>query len=67
MGAYAPRFDIFTNAVMPPKFDVYCLGEMLIELLTGDTVKKPFMLSDYQKLCQRFDVLCGDLLLGMLH
>ncbi|CAL6029830.1 Kinase [Hexamita inflata] len=39
--AYAPKHDVYSCNVIPEKFDIYCLGNMLHEIYTGQPLQNP--------------------------
>ncbi|CAL6014680.1 Kinase [Hexamita inflata] len=61
--AYAPKHDVYSCNVIPEKFDIYCLGNMLHEIYTGQPLGYPLSSSTKQKLQQQsIGVLAPDLI-----
>ncbi|CAL6029829.1 Kinase [Hexamita inflata] len=46
--AYAPKHDVYSCNVIPEKFDIYCLGNMLHEIYTGQPLGYPMTPSSRQ-------------------
>ncbi|CAL6014772.1 Kinase [Hexamita inflata] len=65
--AYSPKHDVYSCKVIPEKFDVYCLGNILHELYTHYTLGAPVSYS--KELCSKLEsvvgILAGDLIIGM--
>ncbi|CAL6100940.1 Kinase [Hexamita inflata] len=67
--AYVPLSDICSGSINCAKFDVYCLGAMLMEMLTTQTPNSPISLysQQHKQLAQLLNVSAADLLQGMLE
>ncbi|CAL6029815.1 Kinase [Hexamita inflata] len=59
--AYAPKHDVYSCNVIPEKFDIYCLGNMLHEIYTGQPLGYPLSPSFKQKMIQSVGILTMDL------
>ncbi|CAL6014686.1 Kinase [Hexamita inflata] len=59
--AYAPKHDVYSCNVIPEKFDIYCLGNMLHEIYTGQPLGYPMTPSSKQKMIQSTGILTMDL------
>ncbi|CAL5999230.1 Kinase [Hexamita inflata] len=46
--AYAPKHDVYSCNVIPEKFDIYCLGNILHEIYTGQPLGYPMTPSSKQ-------------------
>ena len=67
-GAYAPKHDAYCGCIVPSKFDIFCLGSMLFEMLTGQVPTEGVMrLSTIShNLIVKHGSLKADLMVGML-
>ncbi|CAL5999264.1 Kinase [Hexamita inflata] len=64
--AYAPKHDVYSCNVIPEKFDIYCLGNMLHEIYTGQPLGYLLSPSSKQKQIQQsIGVLAMDLIGSM--
>ncbi|CAL5999234.1 Kinase [Hexamita inflata] len=59
--AYAPKHDVYSCNVIPEKFDIYCLGNILHEIYTGQPLGYPLSPSFKQKMIQSVGILTMDL------
>ena len=68
-GAYAPKPDVYAGCVVPSKFDVYCLGSVLHEMLVGTVPSQPLQRQSthVKGLIGKVGALKADLLVGMLE
>ncbi|CAL6057817.1 Kinase [Hexamita inflata] len=65
--AYSPKHDVYAGQVFPDKFDIFCLGNILHEMLTKQTIF-PSIIKDpkFQKLLQtKVGTLAANLITGM--
>jgi hypothetical protein len=64
-----PVHDIYANCIVPSKFDVYCLGAIFYEILTGKLCAKPLKTKSVQVslLQTKYGDTASSLLLGMLQ
>ncbi|CAL5983739.1 Kinase [Hexamita inflata] len=62
--AYAPVLDVYRCKVTPNKFDIYCFGSMIYELLSDHPPSHPIELYSEQhlRLIQRYSFVKADLL-----
>ncbi|CAL5998906.1 Kinase [Hexamita inflata] len=65
--AYSPKHDVYAGQVFPDKFDIFCLGNILHEMLTKQTIFPSFIKDPkFQKLLQtKVGALAANLILGM--
>ena len=68
-GAYAPVHDVYAGVIVPSRFDVFCLGSTLHEILIGDVPHSNIyrLSAADQQLVQQLGSLKADLLVGMLQ
>jgi len=66
-GAYAAKMDVFNGHIDLEKFDVYSLGSILYEIVTGKILESPLKntLDNYTTLCQLSNGRVAELLMSM--
>ncbi|CAL6053757.1 Kinase [Hexamita inflata] len=67
--AYAPVKDVFKGKVLPEKFDVYCLGAIIYEIISGHTpcIGIEALTEQHNRLVGLYGVVAADLLAGALN
>ncbi|CAL6014670.1 Kinase [Hexamita inflata] len=65
--AYAPKHDVYSCNVIPEKFDIYCLGNMLHEIYIGQPLPAPINLlsRQYHQLQDKVGIIATHLISGM--
>ncbi|CAL5982491.1 Kinase [Hexamita inflata] len=65
--AYAPKQDVYSCCITSEKFDIYCLGSMLHEILLNVPLQAPISLGSRQQiqLSQAVGITATDLICGM--
>ncbi|CAL6005551.1 Kinase [Hexamita inflata] len=67
--AYAPVKDVYKGKVLPEKFDVYCLGSIIYEIISGHTpyIGIEALTEQHNRLVGLYGVVATDLLVGALN